>query len=573
MKTEKGTMRQFFAMLKKARLPYGWILGYIAVYFGLSGIGIETTEYTAQMFAGNVSFAGIVLPFLFYTLISLAISSLSSVLGSLCQAKIDRSLRRMIWRQIVHLPLLYYERNEPRELLSRVTTDITTISTLIMQVFVSFITSFGTLFLIFQRIHAYDGALMWLLLAMVPIQLVLALIAGRLQFGVNDEVNERNARLTQHIAQTGEQAMSVKAFQQEDKEEQNGSRLMRRLYRSRMKNEWIVQLISPIYTLINMMQFILIVMVGRSFYAQGAISLAQWVAYFAFSTQIVNEIAGFCGYWTSLKTSQGATRRVAALMQEKEEALVQGKEVTALSGDIVIEDVSFSYDEKALFTQLSLRIPQHSITAIVGESGSGKTTLLNLIARLYEPSQGCIRIHGKDIASFSKRSYRQAISCITQESVLFSGTLRENLLYGVRRTVTMEELEEVIAKVHLDTWVASLAEGLAHEVGEGGSRLSGGQKQKLAIARAMLQQRPYLFMDEALAAVDAIGKEEIWEALCRLMQGKTTVYVAHDRQTIAKAEHIIVLEKGCVVDQGSLGGLRERNAYVRSLFAGKEERS
>ena len=182
---DRGSMGSFFRMLQKARLPYLWILAYIAITALLTNVGISVTEYTAELFAGNVNFGTVVLPFLAFTLLSQLIGSVSKIMSNLCVARIDRNIRKMIWSKTVRLPLRYYE-NKPKEMISRITTDITAISQLIMQVFVAILTSAYTLVITLGKIGSYDQKLMIALIAVLPLNLVIAFVMGKMKFGVLD---------------------------------------------------------------------------------------------------------------------------------------------------------------------------------------------------------------------------------------------------------------------------------------------------------------------------------------------------------------------------------------------------
>lgn len=564
-KQTKGSMGRFFSMLWKARLPYVWIVGYLVANVLLTNVGVSATEYTAQLYAGNVDFWGVVIPFLVVSLVSLVIGSVSGILSGICMARIDRNLRRAVWQKIVRLPFGYYQQNAPKELISRVTTDISTISALIMQVFLLALTSLYSTVRLFVQIRSYNSRLMVATLVLLPLQVVIGVLAGQLKFGLSDQVNRRTAELTEAVSERTGQAMLIKSFSAQQREDQAVGSRARAYYKTSIQNAWVTNFVSPVYVLVGALQFIVIVMVGRGFYADGSITLAQWVAYFAFANQIINNLTAYTGYWTSLKSAQGATNRVSAVMAEPEEDRDAGDPVDALQGDIVFDHLRFSYGAAPLFDDLCLTIPQGRATAVIGPSGSGKTTLLNLVERLYTPQDGTIRIGSDDIRRFAKRSYRAALTYITQESTMLSGTIRENLVFGVRREVEDTELDRICEEVGLLDYIRSLPAGYDTQVGEDGSRLSGGQKQKLAAARGMLKNSAYFLMDEGTAAMDAQSKDAVWNAVSRLMHGKTTLYVAHDRQTVLKADYVVVMDRGRVAAFGPIEEVYETNQYLRQL--------
>ncbi len=562
---DRGSMGRFFRMLQKARLPYLWILAYIAITALLTNVGISVTEYTAELFAGNVNFGTVVLPFLAFTLLSQLINSVSKIMSNLCVARIDRNIRKMIWSKTVRLPLRYYEKNKPKEMISRITTDITAISQLIMQVFVAILTSAYTLVITLGKIGSYDQKLMIALIAVLPLNLVIAFVMGKMKFGVLDLVNQKNAELTQTIAEKTNNLLLVKSYGKEEKELQTGQEKMKGFYKSSILNAWL-GFATPMYALVGAMQFIVIVMVGRSFYSSGALTLTQWIAYYGFAVNIVNQLSAYCVYWTTFKGSQGATRRVAQIMEEMEEDIENGEHVEHLCGDIELREVDFSYEDKLLFDKLNLKIPAGRVTALIGPSGSGKTTLLNLVERMYPVSGGKILFGGEDTARYSLKSFRSEISYVTQESTLFAGTLRDNILFGIKREVTDEELEKVCTDAEIMDFIREQPEGFLADVGEQGEKLSGGQKQRIAFARALLKQSDYLFMDEATAAMDIRGKDQVWKSVKRHMEGKTVLMVAHDRQTVQKADYIIVMHNGRIICQGEPEEVYAENTYYRELI-------
>ena len=562
---DRGSMGRFFRMLQKARLPYLWILAYIAIAALLTNVGISVTEYTAELFAGNVNFGAVVLPFLAFTLLSQLISSVSKIMSNLCVARIDRNIRKMIWSKTVRLPLRYYEKNKPKEMISRITTDITAISQLIMQVFVAILTSAYTLVITLGKIGSYDQKLMIALIAVLPLNLVIAFVMGKMKFGVLDLVNQKNAELTQTIAEKTNNLLLVKSYGKEEKELQTGQEKMKGFYKSSILNAWL-GFATPMYALVGAMQFIVIVMVGRSFYSSGALTLTQWIAYYGFAVNIVNQLSAYCVYWTTFKGSQGATRRVAQIMEEMEEDIENGEHVEHLCGDIELREVDFSYEDKLLFDKLNLKIPAGRVTALIGPSGSGKTTLLNLVERMYPVSGGKILFGGEDTARYSLKSFRSEISYVTQESTLFAGTIRDNILFGIKREVTDEELEKVCTDAEIMDFIREQPEGFQTDVGEQGEKLSGGQKQRIAFARALLKQSDYLFMDEATAAMDIRGKDQVWKSVKRHMEGKTVLMVAHDRQTVQKADYIIVMHNGKIICQAEPAEVYAENTYYRELI-------
>jgi len=561
-----GSFRRFFSMLWKAKLPFLWIAADLAASFIVARVGVSATEYSAQLYAGNVDFAGVVAPFLAVTLVSLLIGSINGLVRNVCSAFMNRNLRRMVWRKAVRLPLSFYESNEPKELISRITTDTASISTLVMQVFLPIITGAYSAWVVLRRISTYDSALMWSLLAVLPVNVLINFILGRLNFGLSDLVNRRNAELTASIAERANNTMLIKTMGTEDKEFAAGKARMEASYQAGVLNTWVGQLAGPVHAIAGTLQVIVIILVGRGFYSAGTISLPEWIAYYGFATQLTNLFSSYLSYWTTFKSSQGATDRVSQIMEAPDENAGSGEAVTELSGDIRLEGVDFGYGEKPLFQGLDLTIPAGRITAIVGPSGSGKSTLLNLIDRLYPVQGGTVSIGGKDTAVWSLSSYRRALGYVTQECVMYSGTLRDNLTQNLDRQPTDAELDEACAAAGILEFVRSRKEGYDLRVGEGGSSLSGGQRQRFTVARALLKKPDYLLLDEATAAMDIDGKDHVWTSIRRHMAGRTIVFVAHDAQTVRNADYLVVMRDGRVEDAGDREAVLARNAYCREMM-------
>ncbi|MCR4956504.1 MAG: ABC transporter ATP-binding protein/permease [Lachnospiraceae bacterium] len=555
-------------MLWRAKLPYAGIVLYVAVSFGLTKVGISTTEYTAKMFAGYVDFTTIVMPFLAVTVVSLVVGEISQVINGICKATIDRNMRRTVWEKTVRLPYGYYSSDNPKELISRITTDSQQVSSLVMQVFVGGITGAYSVIMTLKKIGSYDNKLMLALLVVLPINVGIAIIVGKMQFGIGDIVNRKRAALTEQIAESAENMLLIKSVGTQMEEYEKGFGRAKVLYNKTVLNSWITSISAPAYTVSGMIQFMMIVLVGRSFYSQGAISLAEWVAYFAFANTISNYLSGYCGDWQTFKSVQGATNRISKLLLEEEEDCESGEVFVGLEGDIKFTKVSFDYDELEIFKDLSFEIPQGKITAIIGPSGSGKTTILNLLERFYVVKSGDITIGKTNISILKLKDYRKALGYVTQETTMFTGTLRENLQRDGK--YSEGEMLEACEAVGLSHLVKEDPKGLDMFISEGGMNLSGGQRQRIAIAAILLKKPKYILLDEATSAVDILGKDRIFNKLKANLKGSTIVMVAHDRQSIEKADNIIVLQDGKISGTGSLSELKKSNSFVKELMEDTE---
>lgn len=565
---KRGSAKRFFKLLWKVKLPFIWIIAYILVSFFLTNIGIGTTEYTAEMFSGNVDFSSVILPFLIITVLDVLITGLRDVVKQLCEARISRNARRVVWKRVVKLPLSYYANHRPGEMITRVTNDVAAISSIVLGVFVSFITTGYTSLALLGKIAEYDTKLMLTLLLALPLEFLIAFIMGKLFFGIQDILVKKSAEMTQSVKERTGNYLLIKASNTQNREYENTGKVMKDVYRYGNISAFL-NFASPMYAIAYVVQFMIIVLVGRSFYSDGTLTLAQWIAYYGFSSQLFNALSQYCNYWTAYKSNQGATKRIAEIMDTPEEDVDSGEAAETLQGDITLTNVSFAYENgKEVFKALNLRIPAGRVVAVVGPSGSGKTTLLNLIERMYPIQEGSIHFGDTDALALSLRSFRSHITYLTQECTMFSGTLRDNLLFGVDRDVTEEELQKVCTDVGLMDFIEESG-GFDAPVSEAGASLSGGQRQRLALARALLMDVGYLFFDEATTAMDMRSKHLVWDAIRAHAKDRSILMIAHDQQTVSQADYIIVVEDGKITAQGDCEEVEKRSAYYRQLI-GKE---
>lgn len=277
-------------------------------------------------------------------------------------------------------------------------------------------------------------------------------------------------------------------------------------------------------------------------------------------------LAEICTYFGSFAGNAGIVRKIGKILEAPDE-VEEGCEMDVADADIHVKDVSFSYQARPVLKKVCCTIPKGKITAIVGTNGAGKSTLFKLLERMYQPTEGEICFDERNITDFNLTSWRKSLAIVTQEKPLLSGTIRENILYGVERTVTEEELVHVAKMANIYEFVCRLPEGFDAQCGPGGSNFSGGQQQCIAIARAMMRNPDYLLLDEATSNLDARSGQQVTEALNNLMKGRTTVLIAHNYSATIFADQVIVLCDGEVQACGSPEELLKTNDYYRTFAA------
>ena len=236
-----------------------------------------------------------------------------------------------------------------------------------------------------------------------------------------------------------------------------------------------------------------------------------------------------------------------------------------LKSEINFKDVGFYYNQdRTIIKNFELKIPKGKTVALVGQSGSGKTTIANLLARFYDVTEGSIEIDGENIKNLNLKDYRSLLGMVTQESVLFNDTVYNNIAMG-KENATREEIIEAAKIANAHQFIESLPEGYDTNIGDDGNKLSGGQKQRVSIARAVLKNPPIMILDEATSALDTESEKYVQDALEKMMENRTSLIIAHRLSTIQKADHIVVMEKGDIIEQGSHQELMEKNGTYRKL--------
>jgi ATP-binding cassette subfamily B protein len=315
--------------------------------------------------------------------------------------------------------------------------------------------------------------------------------------------------------------------------------------RARMAGRWTM---ASIQTSFAVMPALVYLFAGLS---PSAVSIGTVVAFTTLQTRLFWPISSLLNVAVDIQTSTALFDRVFEYLDLPVDIHPGSRALSAVAGDVEFDSVSFRYDEDAwTLRDISLHVPPGTRTAIVGETGSGKTTLGYLAARLYDPAEGAVRIDGVDIRELSFDSLSEVVGVVSQETYLFHASVRENLRFA-RPGATDEEIEDAARAAQIHDTIAGLPDGYDTIVGERGFRFSGGEKQRIAIARTILRNPPVLVLDEATSALDVQTERAVEEALVRLAEGRTTIVIAHRLSTVRGADQIVVLDRGEIVERGT----------------------
>ena len=416
--------------------------------------------------------------------------------------------------------------------------------------------------------RGYDTVLGLLMLAAIPLAFMISWITGKLSFGKADQAQAKVSTLTAKLAEKINNFQTIKYYNTQDTETEAGSGLIDELQKARCEYSKVERFTYSFREMATLIPTVIIFVVGAAFVLKNRVSSGQFAAYYIMAGTFLGYVVAHINLWVMIKVAQGSTYRLSKIMELKEEP----EDTTGMEpqGDIRFEGVSFSYGEHKILDDVSFTIPYGKKTALVGYSGSGKSTVLNLLEQFYRPSSGLITMGGKSASEYDVQSWRSAFTYVPQNAPGFSGTIRELMTYGLKGRFDDNVLWELLEKCGAKDFVEILG-GLDYEVGSNASKLSGGQKQKLCLARALLSDKNYMLLDEATSALDVEATEELQTLLDEKMAKKTMILVAHNLKTILNADRILVFDAGKLVGTGTYQELLNDCALFRKLAGGSGE--
>ncbi|AZB44733.1 ABC transporter ATP-binding protein [Bacillus sp. FJAT-42376] len=478
---------------------------------------------------------------------------------------IVKGIREQLWGQILRLPVPYFDQHQSGETMSRVTQDTNTIKTLITSHLVTFVSGIiaiaGSVIILFML----DWKMTAIMLAVIPLSMLILWPIGRKMYKISKETQDGMASFSGDLGRVLGEVRLVKAYSGEEIEEEKGRNGIGHLFRLGLREAKIQAVVSPFMTTIMMVILVILIGYGGVRVATGSLSAGTLVAIIIYVFQIIVPFTQLASFFTAFQKAMGATDRIHELFSLNTEDK-GSSEAVVVNKVMQFENVHFSYSEdKPILTDLSFTIAPSKTIALVGPSGGGKTTIFSLIERFYKPVSGSVKIGGQDISTLDLRSWRKQIGYVSQDSPIMSGSIRDNICYGIEREMADSEVENAARLANAAEFIEKMPDGYETEVGERGVKLSGGQRQRIAIARAILKNPSLLLLDEATSNLDSASEVLVQHALKNLMKGRTTFVIAHRLSTVVDADQILVLENGKLTGQGTHEELLNDHALYRKL--------
>ncbi|MBS4200981.1 ABC transporter ATP-binding protein [Bacillus sp. FJAT-49732] len=567
--------REFFKLIFKSKLPWHlYIAGFVAAILSTT-LSLGLPLVMQQIMAGKIFDSEIVKKYILLSSIAISLAAVSAFFVSITGPVTKRNIQRTLWDKLIRMPMRQYKKQPSQQLISRVTQDTSFIDQVIDYFKMLVVSSYGMIgsFVIMYNMNV---KLTLALLPVIPYILIVTAVVGHFTQKTQHGVQEQFAGITAFFAERLPRVRLIKSFGKEQKEIDDANYILREQYKAEKKRAYVDLFAEPLMQSVQAIIQGTVLLYGAYLVSKGEMKVSQVISFFMYVAFIHNSVLKYGLFWQMLKQAKGASEKISSILDTNSEEMkkqVSMEEVQKKAGgDLRLENVSFSYEDKNILSNINFTIPEGKFTAIVGPSGGGKSTILNLLERFYDPNVGRILMGNQPVDEIHLDEWRKSISYVSQSSPLLSGTIRDNITYGIDREVSDEEVRIAAEMADALEFIDEFPEGLDTEVGEFGSQLSGGQRQRIAIARAFIKDTRYLILDEATASLDARSENEVENSLKDIMVGRTTIMVAHDLNAVKHADQIIVIDSGKVNGIGNHEELFANNPLYRRLAEIQQEK-
>ena len=495
------------------------------------------------------------------------LSWFAAQLGASLQEYVTRDLRQSVYAHIAHLPLSYFQRTKTGQILSRVIVDTAETRLVITQMVTSSLQNLALVISYFVFLFLISWEMTLMAFGIVPVLGgALAPLLRKLRKG-NRRKGTQQGEMTSVVQETVSGIRLVKSFGAEGVEVARFADASNRYAKLSVRLTRIAQLAAPVTEVIGTTVATLLLWLGaREVLVERNMTGADLIAFLLYALRMLQPIKQLSQLPTTAQSSLAAAERLFEVLDAPSESQTDTGTIKTAKFDreIRFENVSFAYETTPVLSGVTFSARKGEVVALVGPSGAGKSTLVDLIPRFYPVSDGRITIDGVDTREFTLPALRALTGIVSQDTVLFNDTVRNNIAYGSDREYTDEQVEAAARAANAHRFIAELPDGYATILGERGTRLSGGQRQRLAIARALLRDPPILILDEATSALDTESERLVQEAVDRLLEGRTVFVIAHRLSTVVHANQILVLDQGEIVERGTHAELlAARGAYHR----------
>ena len=474
-------------------------------------------------------------------------------------------LRTRISDKIRRLPVSYVDQTPVGDILNRLIDDVGDAGGYVHQIFDVMVKGFFQIVMIAWAMYRENWILACFVILLTPASMWLSSKIAGLCEKHYDTMFAESGKLTEIVEESFSNYPTTKAYNLEEYTAQKHGLVNEKLRDVTAKANFTGSIVQPLIRFANAVAYMLINLIGGLLIVRQGVSVGTVVTIVLYAREFATPLEQIASGMASMNRVRASARRVFGILDREEEHTGEGV-CQQPKGYVELEHVDFSYSKDTpLIENLNLSVKPGQKVAIVGPTGAGKTTIVNLLMRFYDIDKGCIRLDGMDTSQMSRESVRDSFGMVLQDTWLFRGTIAENVAYG-KPGATREDVEEACRKTYCDHFIRTMPEGYDTLIGEDTTNLSGGQKQLLTIARALLADKPLLILDEATSNVDTRTEVLIQKAMDQLMEGKTCFVIAHRLSTIVDSDLILVLNQGHIVEQGSHGELLAQKGFYHKLY-------
>lgn len=553
MKRNKFNFREFFSLINQLHPQYLKLI--VGILLGLVSTGANLfVPQLAQKLINDFRHISPTLATLTVVIFiaGLITSALSGVLLGIFGENVVAKLRKQLWQKLLKMPVKYFDNVKTGEISSRLVNDTSQVKELLASTFPNAMTSILQFLGALVIMLAMDWRMTLLMFVAVPLIMVVMMPIMNYSRKIGRVRQDELAKFASDSTDVLSEVRLVKSSNGEEHELAKGSQRIDNLYGIGMKEALVNAVTQPITNMLMMLMFLIVLGYGAIRVMNGQITMGALVSFLMYLFQIFGPIITVSQLFTNMAKTSGATERIQQMLAEPEEFDEDQIKKDIETEPLKFENVDFSYEpDKPILKNINFETKPNAVVAFAGPSGGGKTTIFSLIERFYQPTAGKILIGNENIEKLDLAKWREQIGLVSQDAAVMPGTIRDNLTYGLRRTVSDTELWKALKMAYADGFVNNMADKLETEIGERGIKLSGGQRQRIAIARAFLRDPKILMLDEATASLDAESEAMVQKALGDLMQGRTTLVIAHRLSTIVDADKIYFIENGTISGSGT----------------------